>query len=153
MARMYARRKGKSGSTKPLTPAKWVEFKPEEVDRLVVKLAKDKLSSPAIGRTLRDQYGIPSVRNATGKKLMKIMDENQLQPKIPEDLMNMFRHSVKLREHMKINKKDTTSKRGLELLESRIRRTIKYYIKTEKVPAKYKYDAERTKLIIQTGEL
>ena len=38
-------------------------------------------------------------------------------------------------------------------MESRIRRTIKYYIKTEKVPAKYKYDAERTKLIIQTGEL
>jgi small subunit ribosomal protein S15 len=153
MARMYARKKGKSGSTKPLTPAKWVEFKPEEVDRLVVKLAKDKLSSPAIGRTLRDQYGIPSVRHATGKKLMKIMNENQLQPKIPEDLMNMFKKSVTLRKHLEVNKKDTTSKRGMELLESRIRRTIKYYSKTGKVPKKYKYDPTRVKLIIQTGEL
>lgn len=153
MARMYARKKGQSGSTKPLTPAKWVEYKPEEVERLVVKLKKDGLSSATIGLTLRDQYGIPSVRTLTNKSVMAIVKENDLSPKVPEDLMNMFKKAVALRGHLATNKKDTTSKRGLELLESKIRRMIKYYIKIGTIPKGYKYNPERTKLIVQTGEL
>lgn len=153
MARMYARKKGQSGSTKPLTPAKWVEYKPEEVERLVIKLGKDGLKSPMIGLTLRDQYGIPSVRTLTKKSVMAILKENQLNPKVPEDLMNMFKKAVALRGHMGTNKKDTTSKRGLELLESKIRRIIKYYINNNTIPKGYRYNPERTKLIVQTGEL
>ena len=111
------------------------------------------MSSAAIGMTLRDQYGIPSVKKITTKKTMQIIAENDIAPKVPEDLMNMFKKAVKLREHMKTNKKDTTSKRGLELLESKIRRMIKYYISISKIPKGYKYSPERTKLIVQTGEL
>ncbi len=148
---MHSRKHGKSGSKKPLTKAKWVEFGKEEVERLVVKLANDKMQSAQIGLALRDQYGIPSVRNAAGRKLSQILSENKLAPKIPEDLFNLLKSSVKLHEHMEKNKKDNHSKHGLELLESKIRRLVKYYVREEKLAEGWKYDAERAKLIVQTG--
>jgi len=75
---MHSRKKGRAGSKKPSVPAKWVEYKDNEVERLVVKLRKDGLISSAIGRILRDQYGIPSVKSVTGKTVMKILEENSL---------------------------------------------------------------------------
>lgn len=152
MARMYARRRGKSGSKKPLAKATWSEYKKGEVERLVVKLAKDGLQTAKIGLVLRDQYGIPSVKDITGKKITAIIIENKLQPKLPEDLFNFLKRSVKLREHLEKNKKDMHSKRGLELLESNIRRLVKYYIRKRKLPEDWKYDPKRTKLIVQRGE-
>jgi small subunit ribosomal protein S15 len=148
---MYARKKGKAGSKKPLAKANWVTYKGEEVERLVVKLAKDELSTAEIGKILRDQYGIPSVKDVSGKHILAILKENELAPEIPEDLMNLLKQAVDLREHMGKHRKDFTSKHGLELLESKIRRLIKYYKKTKKVPATWKYDPERAKLIVYHG--
>jgi small subunit ribosomal protein S15 len=151
MARMYARKRGKSGSKKPLTKATWVEYKKEEVERLVCKLAKEGYSSAMIGLILRDQYGIPSVRDITGKKITKILKENNLAPKIPEDLFNLLKKAVNLRDHLEKHRKDKHSRRGLELLESKIRRLVKYYVRKGKLPKDWKYDPERAKLIVQTG--
>lgn len=151
MARIYARKRGKSGSKKPFAKAKWVEFGKEEVERLVVKLAHDKMPSAQIGLTLRDQYGIPSVRHVTEKKVSQILAENKIAPKIPEDLFSLLKRAVTLHEHMETNKKDFHSKHGLELLESKIRRLVKYYVREERLAAGWKYDAERAKLIVQTG--
>ena len=152
MARMYARKKGKAGSKRPATPAKWVEYKPDEVEKIVLKLAKEGLSTAEIGKTMRDQYGIPLVKHVTGKTILKIIRENKMEKEVPEDMMNLFVKAVKLRSHMGKNKKDSTSKKGLELLESKIRRLGKYYIKEKRIPSSWKYDPERTKLIIQTGK-
>jgi len=152
MARMYARKRGKSGSKKPLVQAQWVEYKSEEVERLVVKLAKDGLSIPMIGQVLRDQYGIPSVRIATKKTVLKILNENKITSTIPEDLLNLLKKVVNLHEHMLKHKKDNTSKHGMELLESKIRRLAKYYVKVGRLPKDWRYDAERAKLIIQTAK-
>jgi len=150
MARMHSRKKGKSGSKRPTAQAKWVGYKSKEVDRLVIKLRKDGLQSPDIGRTLRDQYGIPSVKQITGRTVTKILEENSLLPKIPEDLLNLLKKAVVLRDHLTKNKKDYTSKHGLELLESKIRRLIKYYVKTKKLPQDFKYQPERAKLLVET---
>jgi len=152
MARMYARKRGKSGSKKPAIPAQWVEFKKEEVERLVVKLAKDGMPTAQIGRTLRDQYGIPSVKAIAKKTVLQIMKDNGITKDIPEDLLNLLKKAVLLNEHMAKNKKDNTSKRGRELLESKIRRLGKYYVKTKKLPKDWRYDAERAKLIVQTAK-
>jgi len=151
MARMYARKRGKSGSKKPLKKANWVEYKKEEVERLVVKLAKEGMQSAKIGLVLRDQYGIPSVKDITGKSVTQIMAENNLAPKLPEDLFNLLKKAVNLRNHLEKNKKDYHSKRGLEQTESKIRRLIKYYIRTGKLEETWKYDPERAKLIVETG--
>lgn len=148
---MYARKKGKSGSKKPLTKVTWVEYSPEEVEQLVVKLGKEGYSSAMIGLILRDQYGIPSVKDVTGKKITKILAENGLAPKIPEDLFNLLKRAVNLRKHLEIHRKDKHSRRGLELIESKIRRLAKYYIRKGKLPKEWKYDPEKAKIWVQTG--
>ena len=150
MARMHSRKKGKAGSKKPTLQARWVSYKDKEVDRLVIKLRKDGLQSPDIGRTLRDQYGIPSVKQITGKTITTILEENNLLLQIPEELLNLLKRAVVLRDHLVKNKKDYTSKHGLELLESKIRRLIKYYVKTKKLPQDFKYEPERAKLLVET---
>jgi small subunit ribosomal protein S15 len=150
MARMHSRKKGRAGSKKPSIPAKWVEYKDKEVERLVVKLRKDGLHSTDIGRLLRDQYGIPSVKSITGKTITKILEENEMLSEIPEDLLNMLKNAVSLRDHLVKSKRDYTSKHGLELLESKIRRLIKYYVKTKRLPKDFKYEPERAKLLVET---
>ncbi|NIO44165.1 MAG: 30S ribosomal protein S15 [Candidatus Aenigmarchaeota archaeon] len=150
MARMHSRKKGKAGSKRPTLQARWVSYKDKEVDRLVIKLRKDGLQSPDIGRTLRDQYGIPSVKQITGKTITKILEENNLLLEIPGDLLNLLKRAVVLRDHLAKNKKDYTSKHGLELLESKIRRLTKYYVKTKRLPQDFKYEPERAKLLVET---
>lgn len=141
MARMYARRKGKAGSKKPIatTPPSWVSYKPKEVEMLVIKLAKQGLDSSKIGLILRDSYGIPNVEKLTKKKINQILKEKDLAPELPEDIQNLIKKSMQIRKHLEINKKDRVSKRGLQLTEAKIRRLEKYYKKKKKLPAKWKY--------------
>jgi small subunit ribosomal protein S15 len=79
MARVYSGKKGKHGSKKPPVKAvpKWFKIKKEEVEELVIKLAKERYSSALIGTVLRDQYAIPNVKIARGKSIAKIMKENK----------------------------------------------------------------------------
>lgn len=151
MARMYSRKKGKHGSKKPpikIVP-KWVKYKGKEIEDIVVKLAKEKKNSAVIGSILRDQYGIPDSRLVTKKSVTEIMRENSEYPIMPEDLMSLFRKAVELREHTAGNKKDKKAIKGLEHLESKIRRLVKYYSREGKVAKGFKYDPEKVKLIIQ----
>ena len=145
MARQYSRKKGKSGSTRPSKPVKpsWVRYKPKEIELLVTKLAKDGKSSSEIGSILRDSYGIPSVKDLAGKSIIQIMELHKIGPGIPEDLLNLIKKAVAIKKHRATNKKDMPSKRGQQLTESKILRLIRYYKKTGKLPADWKYD-ERT---------
>lgn len=150
MARMYSRKKGKSGSKKPMEKiAPWISYSKKEVDEIILKLAKDGLQSSQIGLVLRDKYGIPSVRNFTQKKVTKIMKEAGIYPKIPEDLLNLLKRAVNLQDHLKENKKDYTSKRGLELTESKIRRLGKYYKSKKVLPGDWEYDPQKARLLIK----
>ena len=74
MARIHARRKGKSGSTRPIrekTPD-WTALNPREVESHVIDLSKSGKSTSEIGMILRDQYAVPDVKLATGKKISEI---------------------------------------------------------------------------------
>lgn len=150
MAKMHSRKKGRSGSKKPANPAKWVTYKPNEVERLVVKFRNEGMDATRIGMVMRDQYGIPSVRDVTDKTIMQILADNNLLLKIPEDLLSLLKRAVNLREHMEKNKKDYTSKHGLELLESKIRRLVKYYVRKNRLPTGFKYEPEKAKLLVET---
>lgn len=150
MARMHSRKKGKSGSKKPVKKnVEWVEYKPKEVEDLVLKYAKQGMQSAKIGIILRDQYGIPSVKLITKKTISQILKDNGVYSKIPEDLFNLLKRSVELRKHLEKNKKDYQSYRGLELTESKIRRLAKYYIRRGILPQGWKYDPEKAKLLIR----
>jgi small subunit ribosomal protein S15 len=151
MARIYSGKKGKSGSHRPpvkIVP-RWIKYKKEEVIDLVVKLAKERKTSAAIGTILRDQYGIPDVKAITGKTISKIMKEKKLYPEIPEDMLSLLKKAVALREHLERNKADKHSKRGLQNLESKIRRLGKYYVRKGLLPKDWKYSPEEAKLIVQ----
>ncbi|MEM7825654.1 MAG: 30S ribosomal protein S15 [Candidatus Aenigmatarchaeota archaeon] len=128
---------------------KWVKYKKKEVEDLVLKLAKEKYTSTQIGTILRDQYGIPDVKAITGKSITQIMKENKIYPQFPEDLLSLFKRAVILMEHLEKNKADKHSLRGLQLLESKIRKLSKYYIRKGVLPKDWKYSPEEVKLLVQ----
>src|SRR3989304_511336 len=151
MARIYSRKKGKHGSKKPplkIVP-RWVKLKKNDVEDLVISLAKEKKNSAVIGTILRDQYGIPDVRTLTGKNITEMMSESKLYPDYPEDLISLFKKAIILREHLAKHKADKHSKTGLEHLESNIRRLIKYYAREGKISKEFQYDPKKVKLIVQ----
>lgn len=151
MARMYARKRGKSGSNRPLKTGvhKWVAYKKDEVEKLVLKLKNEGNQSASIGTLLRDQYGIPLVKDITNKKITKILKENKAESKIPEDLLNLIKHAVKINGHLKNNKKDVHSKRSLQLTESKIRRLSKYYKKNKVLPKDWNYNIDKANLLVE----
>jgi len=79
------------------------------------------------------------------------MKKQSIVYEVPEDMMSLLKRAVNLRAHLGRgkNKRDKTSKYGLENLESRIRRLGKYYSKKGKLPKGWKYDIEKAKLIVQ----
>ena len=147
---MHSRKHGKSGSKKPdeLKKPIWLRYDKMETEKIVVKLSKEGHLPAKIGLILRDQYGIPDVR-VYGERIYDILEKNDLLPKIPEDLFSLLKRVVKLRKHMNRNKKDSVSKHGLELLESKVRRLAKYYRKTNRLPKDWKYDPEKVELLIR----
>lgn len=151
MARIYSGKRGKSGSTKPIrkTPPSWLKYKPFEVEKLVVKLAKEGKSSAQIGITLRDMYGIPSVKSVTDKKVYQIMKENKIIKDLPEDLRNLIKRVIEVDKHSTANKKDASAKRGLQITESKIRRLIKYYKKKGVLPDSWNYAREQAKFLLR----
>lgn len=148
MARMHARKKGKSGSHPPLEKQKptWIRYKPKEIELLVGKLAKEGKSSSEIGIILRDSYGIPSVKMLTEKNVTEILKEKKLLPELPEDLLFLIRRAITIRKHLESNRQDMFGKRGLQRTESKIKRLVKYYKNTKKLPADWKYDFESVKI-------
>jgi len=149
MARMHSRRKGKSGSHKPVHKvASWVKYKPEEIEQIVVKLAKEGHPPAKIGLILRDQYGIPTVR-INKIKLKQILEKHGLAPEIPEDLYNLIKKAINLQAHLQKHRKDYTSKRGFLITESKIRRLAKYYKRKGVLPKEWKWDIEQAKLWVK----
>jgi small subunit ribosomal protein S15 len=151
MARMHSRKKGKSASTRPVrTEApKWVEQSPKDLEALIVKLAKKGESPSKIGIILRDQYGVPLAKTQTNKKITKILTEGGIKQEIPEDLMNLLGRAVNLDKHNTPNRKDMGSKRGMQLIEAKIRRLVKYYKREGRLPEDWKYNLEQAKLIVK----
>ncbi len=148
---MYSRKKGKHGSKKPpvkMVP-RWVKLNKKDIEKIIVDLAKEKYNSAVIGTILRDQHGIPDVKILLGKGITKIMAENNLYPEMPEDIVSLLKKSVSLREHLERNKADKHSKKGLEHLESKIRRLAKYYSRIGKLPRNWKYNPNEAKLLVQ----
>jgi small subunit ribosomal protein S15 len=119
------------------------------VEELVVKLARGGHSASMIGLILRDQYGVPDVKQITGKSVTQILDAHDLKPEIPEDLMNLIRKAVRLRRHLERNRKDMSSKRALQILESRINRLAKYYVRVGALPAGWRYEPEKAALLVR----
>lgn len=151
MARMHARRRGKSGSQRPLITENpvWVPLNKDEIEERIVAMGKDGIPAARIGLLLRDQYAVPDVKLATGKTVLDILMENDLQPTIPDDLIALMRKAINLQTHLMENKKDLANKRNLQMVESKIRRIVKYYKREGTLPADWKYSISNAELLIE----
>jgi len=148
---MHARRKGKSSSMRPMIyeNPEWVPLTATEIEELIVRFAKEGMLSARIGLVLRDQYGIPSVKLATGKGVTEIMEEHDVSASLPEDLSNLMRRAIALDVHVKEHRGDVANKRGLLLIEARIRRLERYYKKEGILPQSWKYSLTNAELMLK----
>lgn len=151
MARMHTRRKGKSGSKRPMISENpsWVPLNATEIEDLIAKLAKDGMTSARIGLVLRDQYGVPNVKLATGKSVTTIMEEKGVASNLPEDLANLMRRAIDLNVHLRENKGDISNRRGLNMIEAKIRRLERYYKRIGTLPADWKYSLSNAELMLK----
>src|SRR3989338_3735391 len=96
MARMHSRKRGKAGSKKPPREKEqpWLSYTSEEVEQLVVKLAKAEHAPSKIGMVLRDEYGIPDVKKITGKKVLDILRNAKQATGLPEGLTALMRNQA-----------------------------------------------------------
>ena len=151
MARMHSKKGGKSGSKRPavkVTP-EWVEYSAHEVEDLIVKMGKENKRATEIGQILRDTYGVPSVQNLCGKPLSVILEENGVKQEYPEDLLNLIKRAVNMRDHLRTNRSDKHNRTKLIHVESKIGRLVKYYTKSGRLPADWVYDPTTAALLVK----
>ncbi|MFH1420474.1 MAG: 30S ribosomal protein S15 [Candidatus Aenigmatarchaeota archaeon] len=149
MARMHSRKHGKSGSKKPMIKIKpeWVSYDKDELVRLIEKLAKEGKTDSQIGLILRDTYGVPDVR-AFDLRISKVTSV-AIKKEVPDDLYFLLKKVVNLYKHLDYNKPDAKSIRARGLIESKIRRLVKYYKRTDKMPEDWTYNRKNAELIVK----
>ena len=148
---MHSSRKGSSGSKRPMVDKnpEWVTQSAEEVKELAAKLAGEGKNMAMIGLILRDQHAVPNVRLATGMSMKEILEEKGIKPALPDDLSNLMKRAVEINGHVKANPKDLHNKRGLHLVESKIRRLTKYYKREGLVPETWFYSMASAALEVE----
>ena len=150
MAKMHSRARGRSGSKRPVKKIpSWAPYKDKEVEKLVLKYAKAGKSTSEIGIILRDAYGINSIKALTGKSVSAIFTENNLSKKLPEDILNLIKKMISIRQHLEKNKQDKAAGRGLGLTDSKIRRLVKYYKRIGRLPSDWALDTDRLKMYLE----
>jgi small subunit ribosomal protein S15 len=135
---------GKSHQTRPVSKRSpsWCKYQPEEVEAMVIRLAKEGNSASRIGTILRDQYSIPLVKPIMGKTITKILKDAQLAPAVPEDLSNLLRKAENLSVHYGKNRADLHNKRSLQIIEAKIHKLSRYYKRKGVIPKNWKYEAK-----------
>jgi small subunit ribosomal protein S15 len=138
---MPKQEKGMSHQTRPVTkrPPTWCRYTAEEVEALIMKLAKEGHPPSKIGTILRDQHGIPLATPITGKSITQILKERKMVSTLPEDLENLLRQATRLHVHYDKNKADLHNKRALQITEAKIYKLSRYYKKSGVLPADWKY--------------
>lgn len=151
MAKMHTRRKGRASSERPMVSENpsWVPLSATEIETKIEELSKDGISPAMIGMILRDQYAVPSVKLATGKDITDILAEKGLKGDLPEDLARLMVRAINLNVHVKANPNDVANKRGLNLIEAKIRRLERYYKKNGVLPATWKYSLANAELMLK----
>eukprot|EP00744_Colponema_vietnamica_P000281 GILI01000504.1.p1 GENE.GILI01000504.1~~GILI01000504.1.p1 ORF type:complete len:153 (+),score=63.83 GILI01000504.1:37-495(+) len=150
MARMYGSGKGIAGSSLPYrrTPPAWLKTSTQDVVKTILALAKKGLAPSAIGMELRDSMGVASVKNLTGRKILRILKAKKAAPELPEDLTCLIKRAVSMRKHLDKNRRDIDTKFRLILVESRIHRLARYYKSTKQVAANFKYESATASTLV-----
>lgn len=155
MARMHTQGRGESGSDRPAVekPPEWSCTDKVAIEEKIVELSEKGLSSSEIGIKLRDQgvkgKPVPDVKLVTGKKIGDIIEENGLEPEYPEDLVNLMEKAVHIKDHLDEHPKDSSNRRSLQNVESKIRRLVNYYRSEGRIPEDFKYNEKVAREIVE----
>jgi len=129
---------------------KWCDTSKEEIEKTIVKLSDTGMAPTMIGLTLRDQYGVPGVKQILGKNLTQYLREQDRLSDVPEDLGNLMNKALNMRRHLKGNKKDVLNNRALQLTESKIRRLVRYYRGSGRLPSEWEYQPETAEILVSS---
>lgn len=88
----------------------WIKLKPAEVEKKILELAKEGLTSEKIGLVLRDKHGIPKAK-IFGKKITQILKENDLYE--DSEYNHIGKKLDNLKKHLEKNRHDYSAKRSL----------------------------------------
>jgi len=99
----------------------WLKYTKEDVKAIILKLANKEMSSEKIGLTLRDQYGIPSVK-LFDIKIKEILGEKFAEP----TTKNLDIRLQKIIGHYKKNKQDKKAERSLIITRAKLKKRKEY---------------------------
>lgn len=146
---MPKQEKGRTHSVRPVSkrPPSWCKYEAEEVEALVIKLAREGNPPSRIGTILRDQHGIPLTRSLAGKTVSGILAEADMTPSVPEDLEMLLKKASRLSTHLERNKMDLINKRALQIIEAKIHKLSKYYRREGVLPSDWKYEPKAASIV------
>ncbi len=146
---MPKQEKGRTHSVRPVSkrPPSWCKYEAEEVEALVIKLAREGNPPSRIGTILRDQHGIPLTKSLTGKTVSGILAEADMTPSVPEDLEMLLKKASRLSTHLERNKMDLINKRSLQIVEAKIHKLSKYYRREGVLPSDWKYEPKAASIV------
>lgn len=151
MSKLHSGKKGKSGSRRPKSAAsaKHVEVPKEQIEELILKMVKEGTPEAKIGLILRDKYTVPSVKSVLGISLSAFLKKRQALPEYPDDILNLIKKAMRVRNHLRTSKKDIHNKVKLLHIESKIHRLVKYYANSGRLPANWRYNPEQAALLVK----
>ncbi len=146
---MPKQEKGKTRSVRPVSKRQpsWCKYETEEVESIVIRLAREGNSPSRIGTILRDQHGIPLTKPITGKSISHILADADMTPSIPEDLEMLLKKASRLSTHLEKNRMDLINKRSLQTIEAKVHKLSKYYKKKGILPSDWKYEPKAASLV------
>jgi len=126
----------------------WSLTDKEEIERLILSLHEKGHDAATIGRILRDQHAVPSVRIVMGERIASILARNDVIAEFPDDLKNLMNRSVRLQDHLAKNHRDLHNRRQLELTEAKIRRLVRYLKSQGRLDAEFRYRRDTVRLML-----
>ena len=106
----------------------------EQIEEMIAKLSKQELTAAKIGLELKKE-GV----YVKGEKISKILEKLGMKKPVPDDLADLVMKAESLKKHRIKNKKDMVAKRGLQIIEARIRKLSFYYKEKKKLPSNWAY--------------
>lgn len=117
----------KTKNPKKIEKPVWLKYTQKEVEAIILKLADKGMTAEKIGLTLRDQYGIPSVK-IYGIKIKQILKDKFQEP----TTLNLTAKLTKIIDHYKKNKQDKRAERSLIITKAKLKKREDYAKKKEK---------------------
>ncbi len=154
MSRLHTGGHGKSKSRKPNVAAsgspEWAKLSKEEIEKIILDLAKQKVPQTRIGQMLKEKYGVLYIKQLFGKRLGKILEEQGVASPLPQDMLDLIKKAVNMREHLSTHHSDKHNMIRLQRTESKIWRLTKYYKSRGILPSDWKYEPEKAALLIKS---